>query len=78
MPLFNFRCTACDNHFETLVRSDDTPECPECHSTALEKQVSRIAPEGKVKGFLAGKRAQAAAEGHFSNYSKSEMKGKLS
>jgi putative FmdB family regulatory protein len=76
MPLFSFRCTACDNAFESLVRSDETPECPACHSTALEKQVSRIAPEGRVKGFLQAKRGQAAREGHFSNFSKSELKGK--
>lgn len=77
MPLFSFHCKSCDHEFETLARSDETPACPACGGGDAQKLVSRIAPEGKSKAFLAGKRAQAASEGHFSNYSKGEMKGKL-
>ena len=77
MPLFSFHCKSCDHEFETLARSDETPACPACGAVDAQKLVSRIAPESKTKAFIAGKRAQAAGEGHFSNYSKGEMKGKL-
>lgn len=77
MPLFTYRCTACENAFESLVRSGETPVCPSCGSEALEKQVARIAPEGKSKQFVQNARKVGAREGHFSNYSKSELKGKF-
>lgn len=74
MPLHTYHCTACDNVFETLVRSSDVPACPSCGSEKLERQVSQIAPDNKLNGVVSRARAQAAKEGHFSNYSKSEMK----
>lgn len=77
MPLFSYRCAKCEDEFEQLVRSSDTPACPACGSTDLERLVSAIAPGGKLKGALQSARRQAASEGHFSNYSKSELKGKL-
>ena len=43
MPLYEYACTACDHRFEWLVRGAQTPECPACHSTALEKQLSVFA-----------------------------------
>lgn len=77
MPLFTYRCKGCDDTFETLVRSGETPECPKCQGTDLEKQVASTAPVGKLKGVISSARQQAAKEGHFSNYSKAELKGKL-
>ncbi len=44
MPIFEYICGKCDNHFETLVRSGTTVECPSCHSTKLEKQLSVFSP----------------------------------
>lgn len=43
MPLFEYACRACDHQFEALVRASDTPECPSCHSTALERRLSVFA-----------------------------------
>ena len=43
MPLYAYRCEDCDNRFETLVRSGETPECPSCASTHLDRQLSLIA-----------------------------------
>ena len=40
MPLYDFKCRACKNFFEALVRPGSTPECPACHSQNLEKQLS--------------------------------------
>ena len=72
MPLFTYRCTACEAVFETLVRGSDVPACPSCASTALERQIGTIAPDAKTPGLTGKMRAQAAREGHFSNYSRSE------
>lgn len=77
MPMYDFRCRACGHSFETLVRSGLEPNCPQCSSSELEREVSRIAPAGKTAGVLAGARRQAAREGHFSHYSAAE-RAKLS
>ncbi|MCW2236910.1 FmdB family zinc ribbon protein [Azospirillum canadense] len=71
MPLFSYRCTACNYEFETLVRAE-APVCASCGSAALDKLVSRIAPEGRSGQILKNARTAASREGHFSNYSKSE------
>ncbi len=72
MPLYSYRCKACDHSFETLVRSSDVPACESCGSPDLERLVSRPAPEGKSAAILKGARTLAAREGHFSNYSRAE------
>lgn len=51
MPLYAYRCASCDHEFETLVRSNDIPECPSCGSVELTRQLSLIAkpaPGGDV------------------------------
>ena len=40
MPLYEYACTKCEHQFETLVRNGETPECPACHATALERRLS--------------------------------------
>ena len=40
MPIFDYRCKACDKTFEMLVLSGETPACTACGSTDLEKLVS--------------------------------------
>jgi putative FmdB family regulatory protein len=41
MPLYEYVCTDCEHHFETLVFGEDTAvECPECHGHKVEKQWS--------------------------------------
>ena len=43
MPLFEYACRECDRQFEVLVRASDTPECPSCHGSSLERQLSVFA-----------------------------------
>jgi putative FmdB family regulatory protein len=43
MPIYEYACSECGRKFETLVRSGTVPECPNCHSQALEKQLSVFA-----------------------------------
>jgi putative FmdB family regulatory protein len=50
MPLFEFRCQACEHDFEVLVRASEKPTCPTCDSTKLEKLLS--APAAHVAGGL--------------------------
>lgn len=40
MPLFDFVCKSCENHFEALVRGSNKPACPKCGSVELERQLS--------------------------------------
>jgi putative FmdB family regulatory protein len=43
MPLFEYACRTCNHQFEALVRSNQTPECPACHGTSLQRQLSVFA-----------------------------------
>ncbi|GLU32180.1 zinc ribbon domain-containing protein [Trinickia caryophylli] len=72
MPLHDYVCRDCSQHFEALVRSGATAVCPHCGSTSLEKQVSAPAPPGRSKAIVAAARRQAAREGHMSNFSAAE------
>jgi putative FmdB family regulatory protein len=48
MPIYEFKCSKCDNIFEDILAMDvDNPKCPECQSET-EKLVSRVL--GIVKG----------------------------
>lgn len=43
MPIYEYACRKCGHEFETLVRSDSVPDCPNCRSTELEKKLSVFA-----------------------------------
>jgi putative FmdB family regulatory protein len=74
MPLYSYHCTKCDKEFELLVGSADVPVCPSCGGQKLERLMSRIVAEGKNRSYAKTMRAQAAREGHLSNYSRSERR----
>jgi putative FmdB family regulatory protein len=40
MPLYDFRCRACQEEFEALVRPGNIPACPACASADLERLVT--------------------------------------
>lgn len=40
MPIYEYRCKACEHEFETLVRSGSTPTCAKCGSEELERVLS--------------------------------------
>jgi len=40
MPLYEYCCKKCDHSFETLVFDGEKVECPECHSSRLERLLS--------------------------------------
>jgi putative FmdB family regulatory protein len=72
MPLYDYRCKACQAEFELLVRASTVPVCPSCGSVDLDRAISRIAPAGKIEAIRASNRRAAAREGHFSNYNQAE------
>jgi putative FmdB family regulatory protein len=61
MPIFAYRCRACGNQFQTLVRSSETPVCAACHSADLDQQLSLIAKPSK--GGEAGVETSARCAG---------------
>lgn len=77
MPLYAYTCKKCSAEFETFVNASNPAECPSCGSADLDRHMSRTNAEGPSKKIIKAGRARAAAEGHLSNYSKSELKGKV-
>jgi putative FmdB family regulatory protein len=74
MPLYDYTCKKCDQTFELLVRSSQTPECPKCGSRRLDRHVSMPTAPGKSGAIIAAGRARAAREGHLSNYRRTNGK----
>jgi putative FmdB family regulatory protein len=50
MPLFEYRCEACEQVFEKLVRAQDTEPivCPACGSDKLERLLSSFAVDSEA------------------------------
>jgi putative FmdB family regulatory protein len=41
MPIYEYSCKKCENHFELLLRTDrDQPVCPDCGGKQVVKQFS--------------------------------------
>jgi putative FmdB family regulatory protein len=57
MPLYEYSCDKCSQKIEVLIRGDEKPACPHCHSKKLTKLLSVV--RGHVPGSAGG---QAAAE----------------
>jgi putative FmdB family regulatory protein len=53
MPLFEYACKECDHEFEALVRGSETPECPSCHGTELQRRLSVFAAHTTGAGVSA-------------------------
>ena len=47
MPIFEYICTECRHQFEALVYGKEKAECPKCHTTKLEAQLSVFAVSAK-------------------------------
>ena len=49
MPIYEYRCTACDTEFEELVSASAaaSPPCPSCGAEGAERRFSMFATEWK-------------------------------
>ena len=46
MPIYEYVCMRCEQHFEELVRGDETPSCPACEADNVTRKFSAVAPLG--------------------------------
>jgi putative FmdB family regulatory protein len=47
MPIFEYVCQKCHHQFEALVYGKQKAECPKCHATKLDPQLSVFAVAAK-------------------------------
>ena len=64
MPIYEYACQECHTQFETLVRSGTVPECPQCHSTRLEKQLSVFATAASTSTAVPASAGPCGSCGH--------------
>ena len=43
MPIYEYECRECGHRFEAIVRAGESPGCPSCQSTNLERLISQFA-----------------------------------
>ena len=72
MPIYDYACDECGEASELMILDATPPQCSKCGSQSLKKLMSAPAPRGRSKALIRNARAQAAREGHLSNYSTSE------
>jgi len=46
VPIYEYVCMECESHFEELVRNGEQPDCPDCASANVRKQLSVFAAHG--------------------------------
>jgi putative FmdB family regulatory protein len=47
MPIYEYICKECHHQFEALVYGKQKAECPKCHATKLDPQLSVFAVSAK-------------------------------
>ena len=66
MPLYEYRCEACDHRFEILQRLGETAdglECPQCGVQRLEKMFSTFAASATQGSMAAAAPGAGCAPG---------------
>jgi putative FmdB family regulatory protein len=61
MPIYEYICKECHHQFEALVYGKEKAECPKCHATKLETQLSVFAVS--AKGSSSASSASSAPSG---------------
>jgi putative FmdB family regulatory protein len=53
MPIYEYRCQACDHELEAMQKMSDAPltECPECNQASLKKLISAAGFRLKGSGW---------------------------
>lgn len=74
MPFYSFHCANCAADVELLIGISERPVCPGCGGRKLTRLPSLPAPPARSPVLIRAARAQAAREGHLSNFSRAERK----
>jgi putative FmdB family regulatory protein len=48
VPIYEYVCMACEEHFEELVRNGEEPDCPQCGTAKVRRQLSTFAAHGST------------------------------
>jgi putative FmdB family regulatory protein len=75
VPIYDFACRACGEPFEELTKADETPPCPACGSTDVERRLSTPARPPKF-GLRGGDARRSEAKRHDSRERKRESRRK--
>ncbi|MET0051908.1 MAG: zinc ribbon domain-containing protein [Candidatus Thiodiazotropha sp.] len=82
MPIYEYRCEACNHELEALQKMSDAPltECPECKQQSLQKLISAAGFRLKGSGwyetdFKGGKKKNLHDSGKSSSSSESKSSG---
>lgn len=53
MPIYEYRCEACDHEMEAIQKMADAPlsDCPNCGASALKKKISAVGFRLKGSGW---------------------------
>jgi putative FmdB family regulatory protein len=57
MPMYEYVCMKCEEHFEELVRGDQVVSCPQCDATNVARQLSTfstVGTAGQTGAFTSG------------------------
>ncbi|TML61348.1 MAG: zinc ribbon domain-containing protein [Actinobacteria bacterium] len=57
MPMYEYVCMKCEEHFEELVRGDQVVACPGCGATKVARQLSTfsmVGTAGQAGAFTSG------------------------
>lgn len=68
MPLYEYVCGSCGQHFEKMMRFsevDRLPECPQCHSLETRKKISIFASASTGGGYSASSSSCGTSHGGF-------------
>ena len=74
MPIYEYRCEACNHEFEALVRAAAAPACEKCSSPKLERLLSLPAIKSESTHALAMRAAKRrdASQGAEREYTQRE------
>ncbi|MGA2746543.1 MAG: zinc ribbon domain-containing protein [Candidatus Sulfotelmatobacter sp.] len=63
MPIFEYICKECHHSFEALVYGKQKAECPKCHTTKLQPQLSVFAVSAKGSSASSAASAPSSSPG---------------
>ena len=52
MPMYEYVCMKCEEHFEELVRGDQEVACPQCGATNVARPQVGSEPGSELLGFF--------------------------